>query len=371
MKAINTGNIYNIYDDTLMTHDSLPAQVYNVRFSKGTGFYLEKKPMIEISESKVYGVCKEKVSKVLSAFDVFERSLGVILSGDKGIGKSLFAKILATTAITEKNLPLIIVDQYISGIASFIENIEQEVVILFDEFDKTFSDKVVNEGVSPQASMLSLFDGTSSGKKLFVITCNEIRGLDNFLINRPGRFHYHFRFDYPSPDEVREYLRDNLKEEYWNTIDEVVAFSRKIDLNYDCLRAIAFELNTGESFKRAIADLNIVNMNAEMYNVVLHYDNGLTAHSRDVMIDLFSDSVEDEYIYLYSDKGENFVDVSFSVSNCVFDPDNLVNIVYPENIVATYDGDPEYEQRVSEAKSANITHLTLTRKRRKGIHYAL
>ena len=40
-----------------------------------------------------------------------------------------------------------------------------------------------------------------------------------------------------------------------------MSFSRKIDLNYDCLRAIAFELNTGISFKEAILDLNIVRDN--------------------------------------------------------------------------------------------------------------
>ena len=35
-----------------------------------------------------------KVKKVLHAFERFQRSLGTILSGDKGIGKSVFAKLL-------------------------------------------------------------------------------------------------------------------------------------------------------------------------------------------------------------------------------------------------------------------------------------
>ena len=40
--------------------------------------------------------------------------------------------------------------------------------------------------------MLSLFDGLDNGKKLFVITCNEVERLNAYLLNRPGRFHYHF-----------------------------------------------------------------------------------------------------------------------------------------------------------------------------------
>ena len=35
---------------------------------------------------------KSKANKVLKSFALFKRSMGVILSGDKGIGKSLFAR---------------------------------------------------------------------------------------------------------------------------------------------------------------------------------------------------------------------------------------------------------------------------------------
>ena len=136
------------------------------------------------------------------------------------------------------------------------ESIEQEVVVLFDEFDKTFDGiKVSENSASAQASMLSLFDGMSTGKKLFVITCNSLSGMNEYLLNRPGRFHYHFRFNYPTADEIREYLQDKLDKQYWEEIDKVISFSQKVDLNYDCLRAIAFELNMGDKFENAIQDL--------------------------------------------------------------------------------------------------------------------
>ena len=91
-------------------------------------------------------------------------------------------------------------------------------------------------------------DGMSGGKKLFVITCNSLHKLSEFLINRPGRFHYHFRFDYPNADEIREYMTDKIPTEMHGEIDAVIAFAARVRLNYDCLRAIAFELSTGLSF---------------------------------------------------------------------------------------------------------------------------
>ena len=169
MRAISYGNSYEIFDDSLKTYEKLPVQNYIVRFSQTKGFYLEKYSDIEIKESKIYGVHLEKIDKVLRSFDTFQRNLGVILSGDKGIGKSLFAKLLCIKA-RAKGYPVVVVDRFIPGIASYLESTEQEVVVLFDEFDKTFGDIRSRDGdVCPQASMLSLFDGISVGKKLFVI----------------------------------------------------------------------------------------------------------------------------------------------------------------------------------------------------------
>lgn len=192
MKAISIGSRYEIYDDTLKAYDSLPAQTYTVCFSQMTGFFLKVRPDLVVKEP-VYGVHPEKAEKVLRSFKVFQRNLGVILSGDKGIGKSLFARLLSAKAV-EAGYPVIIVDQAFPGIASYIESIEQEVVFLFDEFDKTFGS---NHDSDPQSTFLSLFDGTSQGKKLFIITSNSLHGLNDYMVNRPGRFHYHFRFGYP------------------------------------------------------------------------------------------------------------------------------------------------------------------------------
>lgn len=369
MKAINIGKRFEIYDDSLQSFDRLPAQTYIVRFNKMSGFYLEEYSEIEISEDKIYGVHQEKVEKVLKSFEKINRSLGVILSGDKGIGKSLFAKLLSSKAI-ERGLPLIVVDKFIPGIASYIEQIEQEVVVLFDEFDKTFGEIETSENeANPQASLLSLFDGISQGKKLFVVTCNELRKLNSYLVNRPGRFHYHFRFEYPTPQEIKEYLADKLEEQYYGEIDKVIAFSRKVNINYDCLRAITFELNnSGEAFEKVIQDLNIINMNALSYELTLYFEDGTVMNNKHCFLDLFSQELD--CVCLYDLEGRASVAVKFTPANCVFDDRSRANVIMAENLRLEYNDDEDKEQ-VEKVKALVPKALFITKCLEKNIHYAI
>lgn len=373
MKAISQGdNTYDIFDDSLRVYEKLPPQSYVVKCSDRRGFYLSKYVDMDVKESKVYGVHDDKVEKVMSSFAEMERSLGVILSGDKGIGKSLFAKMLSAEAI-RNGIPVIVVDSYINGIASYIESIEQEVMILFDEFDKTFGEIRAKDGEpSPQTNLLTLFDGLSGGKKLFVVTCNEIKKLNEYLINRPGRFHYHIRFEYPSAVEIRQYLQDKLTEKNYGEIENVVSFSNKVSLNYDCLRSIAFELNHGLSFADAIKDLNIINIEREAYKITLKYANGLTASNKNVYLDMFGDDERTE-VCLYDNRGYNFIDVEFTPTDAVFDSRIGGHIVAANKLKISYYGEDDegYKESVKAAKSSKIEQFVIYRKMDKAIHYAV
>lgn len=200
MKAISIGDKYQVYGNSLQAYDSIPAYTYNVRFDEMTGFYLKVRSKLAVKE-KTYGTHPEKAEKVLRTFSVFERNLGVILSGDKGIGKSLFARMLAEKA-QDAGYPVLIIDQFIPGIANYIQSIDQEAVFLFDEFDKTFGGvRPGDNETDPQASLLSMFDGTSDGKKLFIITCNS---LDNLIL------HYNEHYKDPAVAQYKALRPDYL-----------------------------------------------------------------------------------------------------------------------------------------------------------------
>jgi hypothetical protein len=371
MKAIQTGNEYRIYSNSMHTYDELPAQSYLVNFDPNQGFFLTLYADIEIKE-KIYGVHEAKVNKVLNTFNHFNRNLGVILSGDKGIGKSLFSKMLAQKAI-EQGLPLIIVNSYVRGIAEYLNQIEQEVVVLFDEFDKVFQRL---DNLDPQAEMLSLFDGIAQGKKLFVVTCNNLNQLNSFLVNRPGRFHYHFRFQYPTSEDITQYLQEHLDKVYWTEIKAVISFSKKINLNYDCLRAIAFELNCGSPFEEAIKDLNIINLKEDRYNLVLQLSNGEQLRKYNYPIDLFSDeenSIEFDDVMGRYDLGK----LSFIPSDNIFDTTSG-NCIIPQNSLtfSLYDylnnpNDEEDYNIYTKYKDVKPIKLIFHRQKETQIHYSV
>ena len=362
MRVIRIGGKYSIASGEVETYDLLPVQTYVAMHNEREGFYLTEHPNIEVQE-KVYGVHDCKTRKVIHSFEVFERSLGIILSGDKGIGKSIFAKMLCQQAI-RKGYPVIIVDEAYNGIARFIENIEQECVVLFDEFDKTFSS---NKEDDEQAKLLSLFDGTAGGKKMYIVTCNELRRLNNYIVNRPGRFHYHFRFEYPNATAIREYLEDKLKLEYYGEIEKVIEFAGRINLNYDCLRAIAFELNQGIEFAEAIMELNILNVDPEEYDIFLYLENGEIFHRYNYKTNLYEERGYD-WITLKDKQGNAKVDINYEKRNLHYDLQKKALIVPGEYVWADYS---DFEDDDEQGEKSKVLYLMFVKCVEERLHYVV
>lgn len=363
MNVVHAGNTYQIYGDSLQTYKELPVGTYEVCFSKMTGFFLTSHNDLEINEEKIYGSSPEKVEKVLKGFQAVSRNFGVILSGRKGIGKSLFARQLATRA-KEYNLPIILVTNYIPGIADFISSIEQEVIVLFDEFEKTFGE---TDDCKPQEEMLPLFDGIDNGKKLFIITCNEIHKLNSYLINRPGRFHYHFVLGNPNPDEIKEYMTDKLKPEYHYLIKKLIGFSINVDLTYDVLRAIAFELNMGYSFEETLMDLNISKEGNPKYNVRVDFADGTYRIATNLRINIYSGDREYCWLNEKSGRSSDSIRLSFIPSDIVLDMDHAEMTLDPNKVERYFDEDyfdmdkPEDKKRYEYLSDIEITKITFSR----------
>ena len=357
MHIVESGKRYRIFNNAITTYDQLPPKTYRVDYDPETRiFSLLEAHDFEIPETKIYGQHLDKVKKVLNSMDKMNRNLGVILSGDKGIGKSLFSKCLGLKA-RKKGIPVILVNEYHEGIANFLEEIEQTVMILFDEYDKTFDEKKHN----CQAEMLSLFDGVSAGKKLFVITCNEIQSLSQYLINRPGRFHYHFRFLYPTADEIRDYMEDKLDKQYYDEIENVIAFSVRMNLNYDCLRSIAFELNNGLKFQEAINDLNIIRISQyKNIKIIVEFENQATLIGKIKEWQLYDNTITDMSIYLpdnirpLSYVGEYIGEFPMNFSNNYIDKDKRMLMFHVTNPEPEYDiaytHESQDEEKTDEGK---------------------
>ena len=272
MKVISTGfNVYNIIPgNSFQSYDKIPAGVFRIGFDTFKGFSLIKQDNFKVEE-KIYGDHEKNIHIIVEGFKHSNRSMGVIFSGDKGLGKSLVARKLCVYMMRDAITPVLIIDKYVDGIVEFIESIDQNIVLFFDEFDKMFSNRSSYDDdddhflsspkrtSSEQDCLLSLFDGTSSGKRLFVLTCNNIYNISKYLVNRTGRVHYHVRFEYPTDSEIRQYLTDNLTKYDDELIAKISSFALITNLTFDSLRSICFELNLGRDFDDIINILNIIN----------------------------------------------------------------------------------------------------------------
>jgi len=282
LNIVQSGDMVRIYSSAIKTSTRLPKKTYTIGFDKMGGFYLSITKDLKAAEEKLYGVINEQIDKTLKSYKLCKRNFGVLLSGIKGGGKTLFVQELATRC----DMPVILVNHYYSGLPEFLNEIDQEVLIIFDEFEKAFKPDA-ETGFNPQEDMLTTFDGVTNSKKLFVVICNKTYNLTGYLLNRPGRFHYHFKMGAVQDEDIVEYLTDKLLPQYYDSIKQIADMTIMCDITYDDLRAIAFDINQGYSVKETLRDLNIEGKQELELEITLSFKNGKIFTTRnDVSINL-------------------------------------------------------------------------------------
>ncbi len=234
---LKSGTRFNVSTKEAMDlHEALPAGTYTVKFDKMAGcFYLEQIDGFEI-KGKIYGDTKRNANRILNTFNDRTASTGVMLTGEKGSGKTLLAKMLSLDA-QSAGVPTIVINEPWcgEGFNAFMQMIEQPTVILFDEFEKVYDR-------DDQEKMLTLLDGVYPSKKLFILTCNDKWRVNEHMRNRPGRIYYMMDFKGLEQDFIVEYCEDNLKNK--THIHTVCKIAMMFDqFNFDMLKAMIEEMN--------------------------------------------------------------------------------------------------------------------------------
>lgn len=248
-----------ISDDAVDIRDNLPAGFYKLEVAPMRGFYLDKADY-NTAHGKIYGKSDMIASHVADAYEKSDRSLGVLFSGGKGLGKSLTTRLIIEKLMNRH--PVIIINKYIDGMFDFLEPIKN-VVYLFDEFEKTMRGNVNeqssnNNATTKQDQILTFLDGTASGThNLFLFTVNEKHELNDNLLSRPGRIRYHYQFESCDAETIRNYCKDNLKRpELESEIVDTLTATRYVSL--DIVRALVDEVNTYDvTVNEAMNYLNI------------------------------------------------------------------------------------------------------------------
>lgn len=193
------------------------------------------------------------VDRVINSFNKSkDGTTGVMLSGLKGSGKTITAKMIAL----KSNLPIILIDK--SFRPSFLSKLfnklaETNACILFDEVDKLGEDY-------DDDYLLKILDGANTcGKKLVLCTCNKPDDISEYLKDRCSRIRYWKEFDEMSPSLIQKILEDKL-----NDKDEVKSLTDYIVSNFgvvsfDNVVSFADEVNEypNETYEELFRDMNL------------------------------------------------------------------------------------------------------------------
>lgn len=250
---LRRGNMFRVTDSAnLDIRDHLPAGTFQVMFDgMANEFYLEDLPMQDIP-GKRYGSVDVVADRIIAAFLKRGRNTGILMNGEKGSGKTMTSRRISEV-LRSMGMPTLIVSNQFAGVEfnAFMASINQPCMVLFDEFEKVYTDE------KAKGQLLSLLDGVVASNKLMVLTSNSDRGLNNAMINRPGRLLY--RLDYHGVEEaaVREYCADNLinKDDTYSVIrvSNMVA-----NFNFDMLVNLVEEMNRfNENALQCLRWLNI------------------------------------------------------------------------------------------------------------------
>lgn len=255
MSIISFGNDYMVLDGDAKVMDNLPKGTFHVTFSPMRGYGLERlESEFTIPETQhVFGRREGRVDMIEDSYNDSERSVGVMLTGEKGIGKTLFSRMVATR-MRKHDMPTIIVDGSsvgnANGLANFLDTLPSNVVIMFDEYEKVFDEEKQN-------ALLGLFDGTSITKRMYIITANNTYKLNDYIKGRPGRFLFDIKFNFLNDKDVEEYLTYHLPELPKSELGFAKKLSTLYDLNYDMLNALVRMRKIGYSFLDSIETLNL------------------------------------------------------------------------------------------------------------------
>lgn len=210
MYTINDGGNFQI------TEKLTPKKSYLLNYNDVYDYYfLTDAESLQLPKD-IFGD-KSYLNRFLVKYEKQDKNLGILLTGIKGDGKSVDAKLLALNS----DQPIIIINAgyKCQKFLEFLSNpVFNNCTIFIDEYEKLYEANIDSrDNTNSTVNILKLLDGYSNNKNLFIFTSNSIN-ISKYLLNRPSRLRYVKEYggidNSTLVDIVNFYIKDKTNAEY-------------------------------------------------------------------------------------------------------------------------------------------------------------
>lgn len=267
--------------------DDLKNEIYLLKFDPSQDclflqYVGDKFPM----PSKVYGVNINIVKRVINTYNNTSGNIGVLFNGIKGTGKTVSSKIICN----DIENPVIIINDDFKGvdISGFLNNINQDIIIMIDEYEKIFEEK--------DARLLSIMDGVLDiGKRrMFLLTTNEAT-VHSAMISRPSRIRYMKSFGNLEEDIIIQIIDDILVEKSFK--NDIIEFCKKMkEVTVDNVIQVTKEVNLYKESPFDFKDIFNVRLVTNIYDARAIEWPGMDHITQKDGFDIFTEQKIPDYI---------------------------------------------------------------------------
>jgi len=212
MKLLNSGNVTIFQADGPGTViDSIGKGVYEIFNGKDQFGVIYTKNKFDLPE-KIYGKRHDDLAKLIGNAQLESTSsVGCLLLGLKGSGKTITMKHIANKCIEHRDYTVFVLDQYYPKqlIEMLADSANGKCVFYIDEFGKKFSDRSHSADESEEAeSLLELLNCETLKDCLFLLADNDSDKISNYLLDRPERITFLCEFGSLADDTAEELIEE-------------------------------------------------------------------------------------------------------------------------------------------------------------------
>lgn len=240
--------------------DHLPAGIFRlkmVRTENGVIIKLLKDVKQFTLPEKRFGRHEKIVRSVMEDYDQVNPPLGLMTIGVKGSGKSMLCEDICNR-LSAKGLPILIVDDPIPhDILLMMAQAVGPSVFYFDEIGKTYPRLEKDDDSNASLNqLLPLFSNQSLIGRVFLITANKESELNEFFIDRPGRFKYRIRTFQMERVAYLDYMRNfNVPPQKMSWLETTWS-----DYTFDQLRMLVPLMHKSSNLREFLSALEILNV---------------------------------------------------------------------------------------------------------------